>query len=211
MPTSASEISIHSFLYIFGGNQRKIVRFFWILILVCSFSGFSFYFYVAYIKWHTLPDIVMDSREKNSRDFPFPAITICSPLFARANITHFLYIYKSAMLKEKNGSLSQSECEFYAANSCWCLPKYKVNYDLIRHICRSYRQGIDNMNIIDMLSESAPEEREFALNPNQHKLRRVFTADGICFTYNMQVRKFIKFRSLFLHLSHCLGFFHHFQ
>lgn len=122
MKNLASNISIHSFNSIFADNQKKLVNFFWILILLCSFSGFCFYFYSAFVKWQKTPDVVMDLREKNSKDFPFPAITICSPLFARDNLSNFYnFIHNFEISKHNNLSKpSKSECEFFGVNINWC-------------------------------------------------------------------------------------------
>lgn len=183
MSNLASEISIHSFLYIFDSKKNKLVRIFWALIFICSFSGFCFYFYVGYFKWQHSPDVVMDSHEKVSKDFPFPAITICSPLFARENLT-----IKFDEIERDDMQYTKSQCEYYAANSWWCPPKRYTFHHRFQNICTPFFNDMERMDILELINKSAKTERNFMMNLDFIKLQRIFTSDGICFTYNMQVR-----------------------
>lgn len=182
MSNLATDISIHSFLYIFDNKKNKLVRVFWALVFFCSFSGFCFYFYSAFCKWQKSPDVVMDSREKVSKNFPFPAITLCSPLFARENLT-----IKFDEIERDDMKYTKSQCEYYAANSWWCPPKRDSFHYRFQNICGPFHSDMESMDILDLINNSAKTEQNFIINLNFIKMRRIFTSDGICFSYNMQV------------------------
>lgn len=182
-----SEISIHGTNNIFGENRSKFVRVFWVFIFICSFSGFCFYLYSVFVKWKYTPDIVMDSREKNSKDFPFPAITICTPLFARDNLANLVKSYEKIINKEKV-EFSKSECNYFAANINWCsADKYEI-HEIVKKSCHNQLDEINKIQVLKTITESSLNITElFGLVQGRNKLRRIFTRMGICFTNNMQV------------------------
>lgn len=187
MVNSSSEISINALNLIFDSNQKKLVKFFWSFVLLCSLSGFCFYLYAAFVKWHKNPEVVMDSREKNSKDFPFPAFTICSPLFARDNLSNFMKMFDSYTERRKL-NVTKSECEYLVANTNWCYADQQSIANLIEFHCKDFIESIKNISVLEMIDKSASDvDSLFKKNINMRTLRRIFSSDGICYTDNLQV------------------------
>lgn len=187
MSISASTITIHSLNSIFAENQKKFVRVFWSLILLCSIFGLTFYLHAAYDKWHKTPDVVMDSREQNSKDFPFPAITICSPLFARDNLSNLL---KANQIFYKNGDydFSKKECEFFAANINWCSSNSYQVHDIVKVACPKFLEDVNKIQTLQTINQSSLSIEElFGVIKGRGKMKRIFTEYGICYSNNMQV------------------------
>lgn len=81
--------------------------------------GLSYYAYGVYMKWNIEPDIGLTLRMRPMREIPFPAITICSPLFAREQMANFSHFY--AEYTAKGGKvlpdLTPEEQNYLAANT----------------------------------------------------------------------------------------------
>lgn len=81
----SKESSIHGIKFIADKNNNRLIRIFWTISFLMSIAGFCFYANSVYLKWSTNPDITLKIKWKSIREIPFPAITICLPLFAKSN------------------------------------------------------------------------------------------------------------------------------
>ena len=80
------------------------------------------------------PETVTRSRNLDPLDFPAPAITICSNIFARDDLASYSETHQ--MLSEKqNFSFSELECKYLTSNMHWC--DQKGNY-LVKRVCGMY-------------------------------------------------------------------------
>jgi hypothetical protein len=95
-----SDSSIHGIRFIFDGQSHRYARTFWCVAFVLSILGFGFYVQGVYEKWSSNPDIAMKNQWLAIREIPFPAITICLPLFARNGMQSY---NRFAMMRQKNG------------------------------------------------------------------------------------------------------------
>lgn len=175
MKNFAGDSTIHGVNFIFGENRGKFTRFLWLLLLFTSLCGFFYYFKFGYSKWQFTPDIAMRSQERNIRDFPMPAITICPRIFAKnlqANYTE-VFVF--------SGNVSKSRCEFTAANTNWCEP-YLTH--IVRSSCSQWLNEMDNINVLDFINKSGFDRHEVLDKRND--FARIFTNRGICFSYNIQ-------------------------
>lgn len=79
------ESSIHGIKFIADKRNNKFTRIFWTVSFLMSIAGFFFYVNGVYLKWSKNPDISLKIKWKSIREIPFPAVTICLPLFAKSN------------------------------------------------------------------------------------------------------------------------------
>lgn len=90
----SSESTIHGVRYFCDRKISKFFRLYWIFFFIFSLGGFCFYFKGLYFKWSHKPEYVTKTIWKPIHEIPFPAFTVCSPLFARndlANLNKFLH------------------------------------------------------------------------------------------------------------------------
>lgn len=85
MVSFTAESTIHGVTFIFGPDRKIVVRIFWSLIFIASICGLCYYIQGAYIKWKINPDILTKKSERDIRDFPMPALTICPHIFGRSD------------------------------------------------------------------------------------------------------------------------------
>ena len=81
----SKESSIHGIKFITDKSNNKFIRIFWTVSFLMSIAGFCFYANGVYLKWNQNPDIALKIKWKSVREIPFPAVTICLPLFAKSN------------------------------------------------------------------------------------------------------------------------------
>lgn len=81
----SKESSIHGIKFIADKNNSNLIRIFWTVSFLMSIAGFCFYANGVYLKWSKNPDIALKIKWKSIREIPFPAVTICLPLFAKTN------------------------------------------------------------------------------------------------------------------------------
>lgn len=188
--TYASSSTIHGIRYIVGEDEsQKSFRIFWILAFLASIVGLGYYAYGVYMKWSIEPDIGLTLRMRPMREIPFPAITICSPLFARDEMANFSRFY--AEYSEKSGKilpfLTPDEQNYLSANIQACTP---TSASMIVKSCMNRTEK----NISKLLRESSLDVPElFAacrFKKNYIKcekiLNRVLTNNGYCYSLNMQ-------------------------
>ncbi|XP_070504703.1 pickpocket protein 28-like [Chironomus tepperi] len=188
--TYASSATIHGVRYIIGSDEsQKSFRIFWIIAFIFSIFGLGYYAYGVYMKWSIEPDIGLTVRMRPMREIPFPAITICSPLFARDNMANFSRFY--AEYTSTNGKilpyLTPEEQNYLSANIQACTP---TSASMIEKSCSKRTEK----NISKLLRESSLKVPElFAacrFKKNYIKcekmLNRVLTNNGYCYTLNMQ-------------------------
>lgn len=186
----ASSATIHGVRYIIGSDEsQKSFRIFWIFAFIFSIAGLGYYAYGVYMKWNIEPDIGLTVRMRPMREIPFPAITICAPLFARDNMANFSRFY--AEYTSTNGKilpeLSPEEQNYLSANIQACTP---TSASMIEKSCSNRTEK----NIPKLLRESSLKVPElFAacrFKKNYMKcekmLNRVLTNNGYCYTLNMQ-------------------------
>lgn len=194
MPSFASESSIHGIKFIFTSSHSKLSRFFWFLAFICSFSGFCYYIYGAVIKLKINPDVVLKITQRPMRELPFPAVTICTPVFCKREFFDFRFDENSSFpWIEKE--LSENDCKNLIANMHFCL---NPGLDLIRSRCKNFDTPVPE--IFKILSESSLTSEELINNQASTsqlsnspllKYDKIITNQGFCFTSNLQHHKVI--------------------
>ncbi|KAG5675383.1 hypothetical protein PVAND_005291 [Polypedilum vanderplanki] len=181
--------TIHGIGYIFDKNEKILVRLLWFIIFILSNVGFGFYAYNIYMKWTFEPDILVREKSKLLTDIPFPAVTICSPLFAKNQLANLAQFELKFREKKYNvyPNLSQSEINYMTSNIQTCDLNYLLKLE------RFYRRR-DNNDVLKLLDESfrSIDEVLFGCRRNGAKDRckkvfiRMITHRGFCYTFNIQ-------------------------
>lgn len=99
-----TQSSIHGLRFIFDPSHSKLIRLFWLLSILFSLAGMSYYARGIFYKLLSHPDVGHVELSKPIRELPFPAITICSPLIAK---TDFVDYSKFLQIQEEGGSLQE--------------------------------------------------------------------------------------------------------
>jgi hypothetical protein len=177
--------SIHGINYVLTLNNSKTKRIFWLIAILCSICGFCYYVYSAYHRLMIDPEIVMKASDRNSSDFPQPALTICSNLFAKngmANLTRAVGFY----LQNLSANFSKSECDFLEANLHWCDP---VSAKYVLKTCPQHLNP--DQSVVEMMNKSSSEISDMFSSCDENscdivnnQFSRVITDYGICFTFN---------------------------
>lgn len=192
MSSFAAQSSIHAIHLIFNPSQAKLTRFFWSFALTCSFCGFCFYIYGAFVKLHIYPDTVLKVTQRPMNELPFPAITFCNPIFSKLNFVSSRKFMDNTFYCANNPKPS-NECSHILANSHWCKSPSLVGIS----ICCSPNETID---IVKLLDESSMDPKDLIFNEFSPrftddfgsytsaliKYDKVLTDRGFCYTSNMQ-------------------------
>lgn len=175
MESFASDSTIHGVNYIFGENRGKIVRIFWLLLLIASFGGFCFYFQYSYLKYSFAPDIAMKREEKHAVNFPMAAITFCPKIITTK---------KTADLIAGGVESNQTRlgCDFYSASTHWCEPMYDTIFQN-KPSCPQTHESMDDINVVDLVNKSSSQFEEII---SDLYACQILTHNGFCSTTNIQ-------------------------
>lgn len=102
----------------------------------------------------------MKARDQNASDFPAPAVTICSNLFAKNNSAIFFKTFQG-FVDKPNLNLLKNECETLTANLHWCQPGFGRMVDVI---CKEI--DILNIDTLKIINQSALTVRKKLENNN---------------------------------------------
>ncbi|XP_049870120.1 pickpocket protein 28-like isoform X2 [Pectinophora gossypiella] len=139
----------------------------------------------VWIKWKTSPVIVSFSeRVVPVGDVPFPAVTICPQLKAKASIFNFSDEYQKYLKLKENGTdptPSQWESWIKLDDVDMLCGKDVAEIDLTR--------DLGNSSMIENFLEVAPTEEDVIIGcvfrgEPCNSFERVITSDGVCYTFN---------------------------
>lgn len=165
----------------------SIVNFLRIFAYFLSLCGLIFYVRGIFVKYFIEPDMGLSEKFRQATEIPFPAITICSPLVMKSNLTNLKKFYGHYKHFGEILNLTQSEQNFLAAKSQMCtVPLYKIIQQGTKN-----RSEFDFVKLIDEGGPSIDETFSWCASRFIEKdcklmFRRVLTEVGMCFTFNMQ-------------------------
>lgn len=179
MDRFVKESSLHGIPTIFNRSEDKIARFFTALACLIAFGGLGFYVHGIYVKVVVMPETVEEVNLIPSTEVPFPAVTICSPLFSKNNSPNIREVLKNPDL-----ILTKLEQDSLSVNIQACRPSLSSSF---LHMCKNRNVS----NILNILSEKS-KIFGLCISPinsyieNCEKiLKFVLTNQGYCHTYNM--------------------------
>jgi Amiloride-sensitive sodium channel len=188
METSfVKEVSIHGIRFIGDTSSPKSIRIFWTASFLISIAGLAYYGHSVYTKWNFEPDIGLRVSHRAIDEIPFPAITVCSPLFARdglANLSAFLENFGRLRLKNFAG-LTANEQNFLAAGN------HKCNYHLANKVGRACGNRTRS-DVVQLLAESSLNVSEAFASCGFRRIfvecatmfKKVMTHYGFCYAFN---------------------------
>lgn len=179
------ESTFHGIKFIFDTNYKDIVRIFWFLIFLCSSYVCIINTHGNYLQWRVNPDKDKAIVFRPSIEVSFPAITICSKIFAKHRLANYLKF--SDYLRKVDASTE--ETKFMIAN----LHRFSVPPTMIDTI-KMEKKFSQEFDIVDYLNKSqySIEELFFDCKLGEKGIdcskifKRVLTHHGICFAFNQE-------------------------
>lgn len=177
MKKFCEESSIHGVQFLNkseGQTTKKLGIFLYLLSLIIV----GFLMHKIYVRWQVDPVIIEELNSIPMRELPFPAITICSPLFTRDNLPNIKNI-----LNNKSLVLSSNEQNHLAANIHACAPNLarSFNFESQENLILTLKSKHNSIN--DILSYC--EFRVFK-KPCDRLFNYVPTDKGFCLSFNME-------------------------
>ena len=176
----------HNFLsianrFIFNKNVKIHIKLFWLLIILSSLSGFLFYINSAWNKFIVTPIIEIKIERRSIQSAPFPAITICSPVFARDELVTQNDIFGDS------SNLTDYQKDVLAANVQACNPTYSELYP-------EWLKFKSSENIVKLLEACSLKIDEIFAHCVLNNLiincnlifKKVLTDRGFCYTTKSQ-------------------------
>lgn len=186
----SENLSIHGVRHIFSYNGSKFTKLFWSIIILGSVTTMLFYYYQLYVKLNQIPDINTRTGVRFTRNIPFPAITVCTPIFARYRLINFYNIARQFRMHEKTRlNLSVDEQNYLASNMQTCHPEYG-NLAKLASRNRSRNDIVNLLNESFLLTSETFLECGNGIFSSKNKclqlFNRVLTDRGFCYSYNLQ-------------------------
>lgn len=163
-------------------ERSKILKVLWMLVLCASFFGLGFYVNECYIKLRQTPEILVNEKLINSRNIPFPAITICSPLIIKSEFLN-MSKFREEFKERKHGD--DENLAIMASSAQVCLGE-------ILYLGNKLKNESLNENVFKNLNDYSPriddtfkECKISGYDGCKRLFIRSLTEMGICFTFNM--------------------------
>lgn len=171
---------IHGLPHIVDRKKSLWIRIFWSFLLFLSLLLYFYFLFLIYDKLWINPDIPLNFGHRPINELPFPAVTICSPIYPHEEI-------KAIRTVLDNPDKFPHELANYAANAHWCEKDYVLE-------ALEKLKDVKNLNVLKMMSDFQPKLEDFLVNCTYGNkpiecsklFVRVLTVYGYCFTYNMQ-------------------------
>lgn len=187
MLSFSSNSTIHGINFIFNKSQSRISRIFWSVALTCSFLGFCYYIYEATNKLHLYPDIVLKVTQRPLSELPFPAVTVCTPIFSLRNFANFRPLGNETF--RTHFRCDSKPCDYREANAHWCQNSI-LSAPNNQHVCCPKNRSI---NIVKLMEESSFQvgdiirfQKNFVNKETALKQYfKVMTDRGFCYSLNM--------------------------
>lgn len=157
-----------------------------VLTFMISLAGIGYFAFQLYKKWALTPDISVEVKETPEHEIPFPAITICSPVFAKSQLANY-NVYMTDIANHREVSLSSSEQNYLAANTHWCAP------NVGGYVLENSKNRTET-NVVKLLNESSLTSSELFVSCYLRNymvecpkiFTRTLTDNGFCYTFNMK-------------------------
>lgn len=194
-----SESTIHGVKFIFNSSLHLGIRVSWALVLCLAFFGCIYNARQNYRKFAIEPETEITQQQISTGEDPFPAVTICTPIFGRKKSisTSNRFLNYVVFNPELLNVFTQEEWNHVVSNIQWMMPStfllIKYYNEMAYNISDGwyYRSEID---LVPYLNRSHYEIDEMFLECKfrgipvicSEIIRRVMTPRGICYTYNME-------------------------
>jgi amiloride-sensitive sodium channel len=149
------------------------------------------------------PEISISVKQKLLKDIPFPAITICSPLFAKEGMANYTEYkektsdidFKACGIKMMYYNLTTDEKNHFSANIHKCYDRY-LNYE--KDYLSELLENRTEFDIVKLMEESSTftpmlfyecifEEDRIC----DGIFNRILTDSGFCYSFNLQDHEYL--------------------
>jgi acid-sensing ion channel, other len=199
----ASSSTIHGVQFIFNNSRHNLVRIFWVFAFVFAFSCCIYNSRDSYWKLSVEPEMETTTNLKSIKEIPFPAVTICSPLFTKENITpngmefNYKFLKKNQIIKE----LSSDQFNYFIANLYWASPNLLDHYITARKkytnnltVPAIYNNHRSEVDLFPFLFESHFDVDELFFDCKfqgstyrcSKLFKKVMAVQKICYVFNLQ-------------------------
>jgi len=165
----------------------KIIKILWIIVFTSSLFGLGFYIKVCYSKLKISPEILVNEEYIHSYSIPFPAITICPPVYIKSEYLNVSKLHAELL----NNKTIRNEDKLLIPSSihtCANNDKHSI-LDLELKVLKN--KNFDE-KVIENMDKAAPSISDtFAMcEVNEFKgceniFIRTYTDFGYCFTFNL--------------------------
>jgi amiloride-sensitive sodium channel len=187
---SQSEMNLSTgFRAIINNRTNYFSKIFWAIAFMTSAIGLLIPTIGVFRKFNSEPEFGIKVSQKPLKNLPYPAITICSPVFAKDNDVNYRKAGKFFDMTGKN--LTTQQKNYFAANYQVCNPTDELgDYEMVT----GFLHNRTDFNVPKLVRESSLKIDDLMLMCgingvpfvcNKH-FTRVFTNRGFCFTFNMQ-------------------------
>jgi amiloride-sensitive sodium channel len=179
------ESSIHGLRHTTDERRNKFSQFIWFCFLCASISLLFFSGYNVYLKWNVEPETGLRVNYKTMTVLPFPAVTICSPVYARNYLTNYTRLTDPDPASQRRG-YTPVEQNYLAANIHRCQPSN--TYNILKHCTNRTR-----FDTVNLMRDSSINTRDFLRSCSLRGrptncsviVNRVLTDYGFCYNFNM--------------------------
>jgi acid-sensing ion channel, other len=199
----ASSSTVHGVQFIFSKSRHKIIRIFWIssfvfAVLCCMYNSRE-----SYWKLNVTPETETTESLIPMEEIPFPAISICSPFFARSKLISKEFKFRKffQMIKTAVKGITREDYYHMVANYYWQAT------NMVETVIKNRNRFFGNMtswkdakshpiktDLFPYLNRSHFEVDELFYKCNFQGIevrcsklfRKVMTILGICYSFNMQ-------------------------
>jgi acid-sensing ion channel, other len=186
MDNFASESSIGG-VVVFHSSEPKKARIFWLFFYFLFFILLGFYVSVIFTRYKLEPEFSYKFSEFPLQEIPFPAVTICHPLFTRNQAVNL-----KKFLRNPNQNLTAEQQNLLAANLQACAPEMGSKIDKfcpladdrkIVEVLKSKFLSVDDAFGRYLLLQGCVYN--WVLITCSKILNYVLTDFGFCFTFNL--------------------------
>ncbi|KAG5671927.1 hypothetical protein PVAND_002095 [Polypedilum vanderplanki] len=175
------------FKSIIAKNNHLFSRIFWLIAFITSIILLIYSSFWLIWKYNYEPDFGVKIIQRPMREIPFPAFTICSPVFAKNNLANYL---KLGNIFNSKANFTIKEQNYFAANYQVCNPfddigdfqtvkdhvMNRTDFDIVKLLNES------SMNVTELIHFcSISDELDCVKSFNQ-----ILTERGFCYNFNMQ-------------------------
>lgn len=177
------ESSIHGLRFILGKNRHPFTRLFWFTIFVVAAASFSYCGYKITNRMFFRVDLVTNIKQVSTREIPFPAVSVCQPVFTSDKAANI-----SKILEDPKLNISSEDCKPFVVNTQKCPSKVS---EIISSKCSDSFEG---ESITKMIENSSLELSKVLVGCSWREqsidCKKIFNPivsdNGICYSFNMQ-------------------------
>ncbi|KAL7027665.1 hypothetical protein ACKWTF_005516 [Chironomus riparius] len=165
----------------------KVIKVLWMFVLSSSLFGLGFYIKVCYSKLKISPEILVNEEYIHSYTIPFPAITICPPIYIKSEFLNVSKLHSDLQnnrtIKDEDKLLIPSSIHTCVNNDQQSIVNLQLKFLKSKNFDEKVIENMDRAapSISDTFAKC--EVNEF--NGCENIFIRTYTDFGFCFSFNL--------------------------